>query len=360
MNLVYDALFRAIPGVKRKGGSGSWANFNAICCTYNGEVRPDTRNRGGLILASDNSCSYHCFNCKYKASWKPGQKLSRKMESLLDWAHLSLEEQKRLKFKVWQLWMNGKSDKPVDNSLYVPKAKFSFKEMPLPNGAQPFSYWLKPENFREEFVPVAQYMMERGTDLFDSYDFHWTPEPETFPDGKPDTSIIHRVLIPFRWEGKIVGYTGRDTSGTLKHRYYGKVLPNYIFNTESIDHDNEYVFVCEGSFDALAINGVALLGDKITPEQADWLDDTGKKIVVVCDREKAGGRLVDMAVERGWYVSFPDWGDNLDIKDAAQAVRELGKIYTMLSITGAMFNDKFAIGVRRKLAFRKAKNKYVR
>lgn len=348
MNLIYDTLTRHISGIKRRNGASGWSNFNAVCCTYNGETRPDTRNRGGIMLTSDGSCVYHCFNCKYTASWKPGHNLGKKMESLLDWAHVSLEEQKRVKFKVWQLWMNAKSDKPMDESQFVPKSKLSFKPMELPAGAKPFSHWLKPENFHDDFVPVAQYMMDRGSDLFDSYDFHWTPEPAVFPDGKLDTSIIKRVIIPFRWEDKIVGYTARDTSGTLKHRYYGTVQPNYIFNTESIDYDNEYIFVCEGSFDALSIGGIAMLGDKMTPEQAEWLNNTGKKIVIVPDREKYGGKIVDVAVAQGWAVSFPKWGDNMEIKDAAQAVRELGKIYTMLSITGAMITGALNINVRRR------------
>ena len=352
MNLIYDTLSRNISGIKRKNGASGWSNFNAVCCMNNGESGPDTRNRGGLMLTPDNSCVYHCFNCKYKAMWRPGSNLSRRMENLLDWAHVSLEEQKRVKFKVWQLWMNAKSDKPIDETFYVPKSKLSFKEVELPPGAKPFSHWLKPENFNEEFAPVAAYMMGRGEDLFDSYEFYWTPEPDVMPDGKLDPSISKRVIIPFRWEDKIVGYTARDTSGNLKHRYYGSVQPHYIFNTESIDYDNEYIFVCEGSFDALVINGVAMLGDKITPEQADWLTDTGKKIVIVPDREKLGGKLVDMAVSRGWYVSFPKWGSDMSIKDSAQAVRELGKIYTMLSITDVMFKDSLTISVRRKLALR--------
>lgn len=175
MNIIYDTLTRIIPGVKRRNDATNWSNFNAICCVNNGESRPDTRNRGGIVLSPDNTCVYSCFNCKYKASWRPGNKLSMKMENLLDWAFVSLEEKKRIKFKVWKLWMNAKSDTPIDNALYEPKAKFSFKEIELPAGAKPFSHWLKPENFNENFVPIAQYMMDRGSDLFDSYDFYWSP-----------------------------------------------------------------------------------------------------------------------------------------------------------------------------------------
>lgn len=353
MNLVYDLLFRHIPGTKRSRGVGSWTNFNAICCTYNGEIRPDTRNRGGLMLTTENTCVYSCFNCKYKASWTPGHKLSRKMETLLELANVGQDALKQLKFKVWQLEQTARENKNFSPQNVYSK-KLDFKPIALPEGARPFSHWLKPENFDERFVPVAEYMMSRGVDLFDSYEFYWTPTTN-----KDFFDIDRRVIIPFHWEGKTVGFTARDVTGTLKTRYFGTVQANYIFNTESVDYDNEFIFVCEGSFDALAIGGVAMLGDKMTPEQAEWLNNTGKKIVVVPDREKMGGKLVDAALAQGWYVSFPKWGDDSKIKDAAQAVKELGKIYTLLSIRYAITNNKLAINTKRKLKL-KGSEKYVR
>jgi hypothetical protein len=268
------------------------------------------------------------------------------METLLDLANVGQDSLKQLKFKVWQLEQTARENKNFDPQQSYTK-KIDFKPVELPKGAKPFSHWLKPENFDERFVPVAEYMMSRGQDLFDSYEFYWTPEKTS-----DYFDMDRRVIIPFRWEDKLVGFTGRDVTGTLKTRYYGSVQPNYIFNTESIHYDNEFIFVCEGSFDALSIGGVAMLGDKITPEQAEWLNNTGKKIVIVPDREKMGGKLVDVALREGWYVSFPEWGEDLKIKDAAQAVKELGKIYTLLSIRHAITNSKLAISTKRKLKLR--------
>lgn len=342
-NIVYDSLVQSLSGLKRRGPN-SWSNFNAICCIHNGETRPDNRNRGGLMLTSDETCVYHCFNCKYKASWKPGAQLSRRMENLLEWTFMPLEDLKRLKFKVWQHWASAREGIKYEDTRVI-NTNFSFKEVPLPEGAKPFSYWLKPENFVAEFTDVAAYVLDRGEEIFSDYEYYWSPSKEF--------SINKRVIIPFKWDNKIVGYTARDITGTLKNRYYGTVQPNFIFNTESIDYDNEYIFVTEGPFDAIAINGVAMLGDKITPEQAEWLNQTGKKIVIVPDREKMGGKLVDTAIQQGWYVSFPRWGDDITwVKDPAEAVKKLGKIYTMLSIIDVMFKDALTINVRRRLTLR--------
>ena len=349
MNLVYDALSRNIPG-RAKRGQGGWTNFNAVCCQYNGESRPDTRNRGGLRMSGD-SCVYHCFNCKYSASWTPGHNLSRKMENLLDWFNIGLTEKKKIKFKVWQLWMNAKSATPIAQTAFVPKSMFSFDAIELPGDAKPFSHWLDPKNFHPDFPAVAAYMLSRGEDLFDAYEYYWSPSTEH--------NLNQRVIIPFWWDGKIVGWNARDIVGDLKYKYFASTPPNYIFNTESIDYDNQFIFVCEGAFDALSIGGVAMLGDKITNEQADWLDDTGKKIIIVADREKAGGTLVQMAMERGWYVSLLEkLGDDVSIKDAAQSVQELGKLYTLLAIMDSRTNNKFQIGVWSRMALVKTKGRY--
>jgi DNA primase len=224
-----------------------------------------------------------------------------------------------------------------------------FREEPLPDGAKPFSHWMKPENYNAEFEEAAIYMIDRGEDLIGSYEFFWTPNKSY--------SMYKRVIIPFNWDGKIVGYTARDITGNMKNRYYGVAQPNYIFNTEVIDHESEYVLVCEGSLDAVAIGGVAMLGDKMSPEQAEWLTNTGKKIIIVPDREKKGGALVDIAVQRGWYVSFPRWPQNISaVKDPAEAVKKLGKLYTVWTILDAIVRDKFTINVmRQKLVVEKKK-----
>lgn len=335
-NLVYDTLQTYLPGVKRRG-NGGWSAFNAICCIHNGETRPDTRQRGGLKMTTENSCVYYCFNCKYSASWSPGYKLSKKMETLMEWANVPHDELKKLKFKVWQLWATSVSDTNFDVQAYTaPKLKFNKTE--LPAGALPFSHWLKPENFVPEFEPVAAYVMSRSEEIFNGYNYYWSPDKTM--------GMNKRVIIPFMWEDEIVGFTARDTSGSSGNRYFSSAPLNYIFNTESIEFDNEYIFVTEGPFDAIAISGVAMLGDHMTPDQAEWLNRTGKKIVVVPDREKMGGKLVDAALKYRWGVSFPVWGE---AKDAAQAVEKYGKLYSMISVIDAIVVEPLSINVKRQL-----------
>jgi hypothetical protein len=40
--------------------------------------------------------------------------------------------------------------------------------------------------------------------------------------------------------------------------------------------------------------------------------------------------MIETAIEQGWTVSMPDWGEN--VKDAADAVKKFGRVYTLFTI----------------------------
>jgi hypothetical protein len=91
---------------------------------------------------------------------------------------------------------------------------------------------------------------------------------------------------------------------------------------------------------------VATLGDHLSTEQCQWLNTTGKTIIVLPDREKLGGRLVDVALREKWHVSFPKW--DLDIKDASLAVKQYGKPYALWAVLNGRTNNHLGINVMRK------------
>ena len=105
----------------------------------------------------------------------------------------------------------------------------------------------------------------------------------------------------------------------------------YVFNIDRFaDSKREIVIVTEGVFDAIMIDGIAVLGNHVTPEQAHLIDKLGKRIILCPDRDKAGKELIEEALALGWEVSFPPWDD--DIKDAADAVNKYGRLLTVSSI----------------------------
>jgi hypothetical protein len=331
-NLAYDIFNACLSHVGQRKTSSKWVSFNAVCCQFNGETI-DTRKRGGLLLTAEGGLVYSCFNCSYKAGWRPGNLIAKKMSNLLEWFGLPEDEIKNLNYKAWKIKENNKT-------IAAPRewTTFDFKEVSLPSGAMPFSYWVNQDTHDPIFLQILSYMAERGECLLTAIDYYWTPFKQQ--------SLNKRVIIPFTWKGKIVGWTARATFPT-KYRYMSDVQPHYLFNIDSITFEQVFIIVCEGPFDAIAINGIATLGDKISYEQRQWLRSTGKDIIILPDRVKQGGALVDIALEEGWYVSFPKWDEG--VKDAAEASKQYGKLYTLWSIIQERTNRKLTISTLRQM-----------
>ena len=104
--------------------------------------------------------------------------------------------------------------------------------------------------------------------------------------------------------------------------------------------------VTEGIFDALSIDGIAIMHDDISNEQAQLISSLNKQIIVVPDRDKAGLKICDRALELGYSVSLPNWES--DVKDVNDAVVRYGKLPTLLSILQSARMSKIKIEKQRK------------
>jgi DNA primase len=119
-----------------------------------------------------------------------------------------------------------------------------------------------------------------------------------------------------------------------------------VFGTDLQGDNWQYVIVVEGVFDALSINGLAVLHAEINDAQARLIRSLGREVVVVPDQDESGMRLVDRAVELGWSVSMPDWP--LDVKDVNDAVIRWGKVATLITIMQARETSRIKIELRKK------------
>ena len=340
-DLVEEMVTKSIPG-RTKRGSGGWIQFDAPCCTHNNETA-DHRSRGNLLICSDGSIVYNCYNCKFKTGWRYGNKfLGSKFKNLLLWLNNSDEEIKLLETKTRLEFQDN------EISHYVPEIKkLSFTERDLPEN----SYNIKDLLYNDKIIKLVDgqdyrdmldYLMSRGDHLSSLNNYYWTPEKLH--------GMNRRLIVPFYWENKLVGYTGRSFDIKPKYRYFSSIQSNYIFNTEVIKPHHKYIFVVEGAFDALAINGVAMLGDKCSESQAHWLNQRNKydnkEIIVIPDQEKQGGQLLKIAQKHGWYVSFPKWDG---CKDAAEATKLYGFVPTVQSILTRKYNSEYAIDAMKKI-----------
>jgi hypothetical protein len=304
VNEIQSTLLALLPP-NRKQTSGGWESFNAVCCHRRGE-KPDSRKRGGIKVDGD-AWTYHCFNCGFKAGWSPGKLLSSNTKNLFKWLGLNDLDVGKL---------NLVAMKHQENMPNVKKAlNFTLHEVSLPEDSKLLTKWIEEG---VDVTPMIEYILNRGMDI-DWYDWMWSPAP-----GYKD-----RLLIPFYQDGKIVGYTGRKiTDG--KPKYLTESQSGYVFNLDRQARDRKFVIVLEGQFDAIAIDGVAIMTNEPNDTQVARLQSLGKEIICVPDKDQPGAKMLKHAIKNEWSVSLPPWGD--DVKDVADAVNKYGRLYVLATI----------------------------
>lgn len=337
LNSIQDAVRLILPAKRKTNSTSGWISFMAPCCHYNGESA-DTRGRGGMILNADGGCSFHCFNCNFKASYVPGRHLTYKFRKLLGWLGASENEIKRLVIDAIRV-----KDIVLPDAVIEEVEPIDFKPRPLPDEAQDFFilntfYTLTDDkDVPQGYDDAVLYISDRQID-FQKYQFYWTPETQY--------NLHKRVIVPFTWKGNIIGYSARAFDDTVKPKYHSNYEPNYVFNVDRQKHDSKFVIVVEGPFDAMAVDGVAVLSNECSETQADIIDSLGREVIVVPDADKSGKKLIDDALEYGWSVSFPIW--QKDYKDVSEAVEKLGKLFVLKSIIEAKEAGRLKIELLRK------------
>jgi hypothetical protein len=153
------------------------------------------------------------------------------------------------------------------------------------------------------------------------------------------------VVIPFTYKNQVVGHTTRFLDDRTP-RYIQDIQHGYVFGTDLQKDTWQSVIVVEGVFDALSINGLAVLHAEINDAQVRLIRSLGRDVVVVPDQDEAGMKLVDRAVELGWAVSMPEWPEG--VKDVNDAVIRWGRLVTVLTIMQARETSKIKIELRKK------------
>ena len=334
MSIVSETLLTYLPA-KRKTTPSGWTSFNAPCCHHNG-TSADTRQRGGLISNGENGISYHCFNCGFKASWQPGRNLSQKMRKLLTWLNTPDDVINKLALQVMQ---ENEGIEVKDKLVQLP----TFSTKPLPDSARPINDWadycaLEPTGVDKNLIAVFDYMKTRNLYL-DDYNFYWTPE----------LAYRDRLVIPFYYKKEVVGWTARTIKENKNPKYLSEQQPGYVFNLDEQRPNKIFVVVCEGPVDAIHIEGVALLGSEIKDQQAMLVNSLNKQVILVPDRDDAGSKLVEQAIDLGWAVSMPDWSQ--DVNDIGDAVNKYGRLYTLHSIVSGAEQNALKIRLKAKTWF---------
>jgi len=318
---MFDIL-SIIPGRKKTTTSG-WHSFNAICCSHRGH-KPDRRNRGGIKFDGQTNWSMHCFNCGYKCNFVLGRSISYKTKQLLLWC--GIDDTQIGKWSLESLQQKDLLDILIQKKEIV---KIKFDEHELPD-----SEMLDINNPSHKVY--VDYLKSRAIN-YKEYPFLITPNAP----GR----YSNRIIIPYTYKNKIVGHTSRFLDNKIP-KYINEQQPGYVFNIDIQKPEWQVCILTEGIFDALSIDGIAIMHDDISNEQAQLIASLNKQIIVVPDRDKTGLKLCDRALELGYSVSLPNW--ETDIKDVNDAVVRYGKLATLLSILQNATMSKIKIEIQRK------------
>jgi len=336
LDSIQQQVLQLLPA-RRKTGQNGWTSFNAPCCVHNGETS-DTRGRGG-VKTNAGQVSYHCFNCGYTTSFIPGRHLTFKFRKLLAWLGADDLTIRRLVINAVRL----RELVAPEELERVPEEEIKYEARALPEQARNVielaSFYSIGDynNVPAELLAAIEYVNRRGIDL-NKYNFYWTPE-EAY-------NLHRRIVIPYYYQSEIVGYTARAIADGVKPKYWSNYPTDFVFNLDQQQPDWKFVIVCEGPFDAISIDGVAVNGSEISETQVEQIDRLQREVIVVADADRAGQKLVDRAMEAGWTVSFPVWQETC--KDINEAVITYGKLFVLKSILDAKQTSKLKIELYRK------------
>lgn len=305
-----------ILGTRSPSASG-WYNVKCRICS-------DYKARGGFMF-ENNAVMYHCFNCGHTAGHTPAsQKFSKKMYELLVAFDIDISAAKKTLFASFGAVPaeETEDDRRYRQSIQPPPVidlppAFQFINASNPDHAEAIAY------IEARFVDYAKYGLMVST------------------TARPSNQWYKRIIVPvYNRANQVIYYQGR-TYNNHHMRWDSPQDPkaNVLFGYHNLDdYDKDYVIVCEGPFDMMSIDGVAILGSELTPFHIRALDSSSKKKIVVPQRDQRGYALALQAIEHGYSLSFPDIGQASDINDA---VVQYGRLYTEQQILTKATTSKY-------------------
>ena len=187
-----------------------------MLCAHRGHSA-DKRGRFGLV-DEPMSIGIHCFNCRFKSKFVQGQGISKDFIWFMETIGVPPEDIRKLKFQAFR-------EKDTDGSEYAAPVLSSlpcdkWAECKLPENSMPIQEWLDLGCTEDNLLKVAAYAKERGVSLNDAM---WSPVKML--------AMTKRMILPFRYNGKIVGYTGRlfkDNLPSHMKKYINVTPDDYI------------------------------------------------------------------------------------------------------------------------------------
>lgn len=324
--MIIETLKSFLP-LKHKSNPNGWISFNCPACVHNGH-KPDTRGRGGLIF-TPNGFSYHCFNCTFTTKWEEGSHFSNKNVNLLE--YLNVPDDVISKCRLYALGSNSydKVEHNIVKNIYA-----------LPDKSKKISELIAENNTNKYFMKVLEYIANRNINLLDWYEFYWCDSDEN--------DLKNRFIIPVYSNGNILGWSARSVLKNTSVKYIAQINKQFVFNSDLLYNKNrKYCVIVEGELDAISINATATMKNTITEGQLQTYNSSIQQKIVYPDKGRSGKELVDIAIDQGWWVSYPEWS----CKDAADAVTKYGRLVSVTHILDSVLTSPLKIQLKSKNYF---------
>ncbi len=343
IDFLKDAILQNI-GTLKQAPKG-WHKRHCMLCHTQGHGR-DTRNRFGIQF-NPQSIALNCFNCGFSAGYSEGENLSKSFKFFLHQLHIDEKFIKKIEFELFKqrnrisFIREGVEETEEDRESRFRQLFNKWQEIELPEGSLTIKEWVDNGIDDEGFLMVMKYASDRKIlcDEDSLTEFYWTPDTYNL--------LNQRLLIPYYYRHKIVGFTARlcfDTPDKSIPKYYQQCPTDFVYNLDhQQDWSRKYAIVNEGVLDAWTVDGISTLGE-IGQSKIDIINRLQKQVIVCPDRDKKGKDLVDAAIENNWAVSFPKWG--MDIKDASKAAEKYGRLLTTYSIISSAVSGKEKIQLK--------------
>lgn len=321
MHQILEYINDLLPSDKKQRNNG-WIYFNCPSCHHT--EQPDKKHRGNILFTSEGFI-YSCFNCKFKCGFHLGQYFSK---NTIQWLKDLGITQKQLSELLDMVKKYNEENEPSDNKdKETPIIKREIRK--IPNNYHLIQESLYKGTNNKILNKIKWYIDNRSPRLLNWSEIYWAEGQENF-------------LIPCYENEQVVGYSLRMLKDNVPNKYIHFIPQGYIFNYDNLYKDRDYEIITEGQLDALAINGISILSNEFTPDRLKRIlpFTENKEIILLPDRDKAGKKMVEQLLEEDlpFSVAFPNW--ELGIKDAFDAVKKYGRLYTIYSIISSKESNK--------------------
>ena len=271
----------------------------------------DYKVRAGFKF-EDGNVVYNCWNCSTTSVFEEfSGKISKKMRGILNAYGIDDTE---ISGVINTAFFNKKEKENSTITLAnLTKVNTNTPTVKLPEKSLPLGH----DGFYDYQIKLLTYLEKRKIDI-EKFQFFFSLEPR----------FIDRIIIPFYRNGNLIYWQARSINPDEKKRYDNAPVGRdaVMFGIDKLrTYSSAPLFVTEGVFDAMMVDGVALLGSKLNEAKVALLQESSRRLVFVIDKDKNGQHLAEDVLKRGWEIAFtPDGATDLN-----NSVQRFGMAYTI-------------------------------